>query len=73
MLRHSIQVFNPMQNFYTICIENGLTFDEITRVVKHLLFWGMGKVIYPIRPKGVYCLTKEVPQILQNPAIIAQI
>lgn len=30
----------------------------------------MGKVIYPIRKAGVYCLTKDVAEILQkNPAV----
>ena len=36
----------------------------MTRVVKHLLYWGMGKLIYPIRSSGVYCLTKETKHIL---------
>ena len=62
-----------MYSFQKICVENGLTFEEVTRVVKHLLYWGMGKIIYPIRPSGIYGLTKETRQILQNPAVVEQL
>lgn len=33
----------------------------------------MGKIIYPIRPSGIYGLTKDTPQILQNPAVVEQL
>ena len=62
-----------MQSFQQICVESGLTFEDITRIVKHLLYWGMGKIIYPIRPSGIYGLTKDTRQILQNPAVVEQL
>jgi len=62
-----------MHSFQTICVENGLTFDELTRVVKHLVFWGMGKVIYPICASSVYCLSKETGNILSNKGIVDQL
>lgn len=62
-----------MQSFQAICGESGITFQEITKVVKHLLYWGMGKVIYPIRPLSVYCLANDTAKVLQNPAVSEQL
>ena len=48
-----------MRSFQSICVDNGVTFEEIVRVVKHLLFWSLGKVIYPISPSSIYKLTPK--------------
>jgi hypothetical protein len=46
-----------------MCIYETLTFDEIVKVVKHLIFWGLGKLIYPIQPKSVIRLTANAGSI----------
>jgi len=60
-----------MKSFANICVDNGITFEEIVTVVKHLLYWGLGKIIYPILPSSVYTLTTEATSssslLLKNP------
>jgi hypothetical protein len=46
-----------------MCVENGLTFDEMVKIVKHLIFWDLGKLIYPITPSSVFMLTEKVDRI----------
>jgi hypothetical protein len=52
-------MIDPVKNFATLCLENGLTYEELILAVKHLLYWGLGKLINPIQPNSVYVLTKQ--------------
>jgi hypothetical protein len=49
-----------------MCVENGLTFDEMVKVVKHLIFWDLGKLIYPITSQSVVMLTDRVKDITEQ-------
>ena len=59
-----------MQSFQSICVEHDVTFENLVQVVKHLLYWGMGKIIYPIGPSSVYILTKQTPGILKDQKVV---
>ena len=59
LIRHAINIISPVKNFATLCLENGMTFEEIVLVVKHFLFWGLGKLINPVQPDSVYVLTSN--------------
>jgi len=66
VLRQAIKMIDPVKNFATLCLENGLTYEELILAVKHLLYWGLGKLINPIQPNSVYLLTKQGRQALAN-------
>ena len=59
-----------MQSFQNICVQHDVSFQKLVAAVKHLLFWGVGKIIYPIGPTSVYILTQETPSILKRPEVI---
>ena len=46
LLKHCLEIISPMRTFEQMCVENGLTFDEMVKIVKHLIFWDLGKLIY---------------------------
>jgi hypothetical protein len=70
LIRQAIKIIDPIKNFATICLENGLTFEEIVIVVKHLLYWGLGKIISPVLPTSVYVLTKAGVLALSKPELL---
>lgn len=42
-----------------MCAQDLATFEELAKCVKHLLYWGLGRLIHPIKPTTVVCLTPE--------------
>ena len=40
-----------------------MTFDEIVKAVKHLVFWGLARVIYPISQKSIFRLTEKATNL----------
>lgn len=63
LLKHCLEIISPMRTFEQMCVENGLTFDEMVKIVKHLIFWDLGKIIYPITSSSVFMLTAQVEKI----------
>lgn len=61
---------DPIKTFSTLCLENGLTFEDIVLVIKHLLYWGLGKVIYPVMASSVYVLTQPGFLALQRTDVL---
>jgi hypothetical protein len=59
LVRQAIKIIDPAKNFATLCLENGFTFEELILAVKHLLYWGLGKLINPVQPNSVYVLTPQ--------------
>ena len=51
-------------------MEQDVNIEKILSCVRHLLYWGMGKIIYPIEPNSVYMLTKQTPGILKRKNVI---
>lgn len=46
-----------------MCAQDTLTFEEVVKVVKHFVFWGFGRVIYPIKTTSVFRLTSNVASV----------
>lgn len=52
-----------------MCVQESLTFDEVVKVVKHLVFWGLGKLVYPLSPMSMFRLTNKVAKL---PPVISE-
>ena len=59
-------MLNPLMSFEQMCTQDSLTFEEVVKVVKHLVFWGFGRVIYPIKPTSVYRITEKIAIVEQT-------
>jgi len=73
LIRHAIKIIDPLKTFATLCLENSLTFEEMVLTVKHLLYWGLGKIIYPVMPNSVYVLTPAGIKAIQKGEILANL
>ena len=56
-------MLNPLLSFEQMCAQDTLTFEEVVKVVKHFVFWGFGRVIYPIKTTSVFRLTKNATNV----------
>lgn len=63
LVKHFLSILKSTKNFEQMCAEHGLQFSEIVKVVKHLVYWGLGRLIYPIQSGNVYILTPEIARI----------
>jgi len=63
LLKICLEIISPMRTFEQMCVENGLTLHEMVKTVKHLIFWDLGKLIYPITSSSVFVLTPQVDKI----------
>jgi hypothetical protein len=45
---------SPLSSFQDTALETEMSFEEIARCVKHLLYWKQGKLIYPIQVNNIY-------------------
>ena len=59
-------MLNPLLSFEQMCTQDSLTFEEVVKVVKHFVFWGFGRVIYPIKPTSVYRITEKIANINES-------
>lgn len=60
LLKSCLQMLNPLMSFEQMCTQDTLTFEEVVKVVKHFVFWGFGRVIYPIKTTSVYRITDRI-------------
>ena len=66
-------MIDPVKNFAALCLEHGLTYEELILAVKHLLYWGLGKLVSPIQPNSVYVLTPQGKEALANQELLTSL